>query len=277
MTRLGPNASRREPSRWLPLVVGGLGLIMVIGSALAWSPRSGPPSPGRLVPKEETLTWRTPVESTDRTQGPGEAQARFHIDNVGGSPVRIIAVETSCGCATPTVRPGVIPPGKTGTVEVRAAPLQVGEKVATFTLKTDSKSTPEVVLRLHVIGSRRPPFFAQGGGDLSFGDGDSPAEGRKLYAFNVELKGTNPTPPLVTSELPFLKVGAAELIDERYAGEPGAVTRKYAYDAKLAPGHLTERFAGDLRVIDPWDPRHSEVVRVHCVAVPDLRAIPPPV
>ncbi len=244
------------------------------GSALAARYLGRAASPGKLVPQQELLIWRSPVEKAFRLLKSDEAEAKFVLGNVGGTSVRILKVETSCGCATPKIEPTTIAPGKNGTVEVQAAPLQSGEKMVSITLHTDSSLSPTVVLSLRIIGSRLPPFMGQAKGELSFLGDDSATEVRKIFADTVELKGSPPTSPIVKNELPFLEISHPVLeADEPYT-TPDTVHRRYVYEAKLASEVPSGSFSGDVFVIDPWDSNHVELIRVHGEALPPLRVFP---
>lgn len=183
-------------------------------------------------------------------------------------------VQSSCGCATPKVEPTTIAPGEVGTVEVRAVPLQVGERMASVTLTTDSPASPEVILQLRIIGSRRPPFLARAGGELSFAGYSPETEVRKIHAFHIELKGSPPTPPLVKNDLPILEIGQATLEEEEPSVERGAVNREYVFEVKLAEKPPPGRITGNVFVVDPWDSTHVQRIRVHIEARPPLEAVP---
>lgn len=258
-----------------PAILVGIGLLLIAGGMLAWfrGARSG--VPGKLVTREDLLTWQGPSEALGRTQSLGEANAKFEVENVGGAPVRILGVETTCGCATPKIQPSIIAPGGTGTVEVQAVPLQIGEKTVSVTLKTDSPTTPELVLRLRIVGNRRPPFLGKAGGDLSYeGTFDSP-QARDIIAYNVELDGSVPTPPGVETTLPILEIGPPILAEEKPYIDPGTVYRKYIYKAEIAANPPQGQFGGDVFIIDPWLPQHRERILVHGEVSPPLRAVPP--
>jgi hypothetical protein len=215
------------------------------------------------------LTWRSPTEKPMRALSTDEARATFELENVGGTPVRILGVETSCGCATPEIGSKTIPPGKVGIVEVRATPLQIGERMAFITIQTDSPSSPNIVLRLHIVGSRRPPFMAQARGELNY-IGDVPVgDLGKIYAYNMELAGSAPRPPLVKSDVSFVEIGPAKLLEEQPYDGPDVVSRKYVFDARVVRDPSVDKFAGTIVLIDPWDPEHVERTRFHGEGVTD--------
>ena len=244
------------------------------GSALAARYLGRPASPGKLVPQQELMIWRSPVEKAFRLLKSDEAQAKFVLGNVGGTSVRILKVETSCGCATPKIEPTTIAPGKNGTVEIQAAPLQIGEKMVSITLHTDSLLSPTVVLSLRIIGSRLPPFMGQANGELSFLGDDSAQDVRTISVDTVELAGSKPTPPIVKNTLPFLKISDPVVkVDEPYT-TPDSVHRKYLYEATLNSEVPSGVFSGEFFVVDPWDSNHMERVVLHGETLPPLRIVP---
>jgi hypothetical protein len=148
--------------------LAGLGSLLLLTSIAARLAAARPLPPGRLVVRYPDLTWRhpSPREESARLPKIDEAGASFEIENVGERPIRIIGVESSCGCSTTKVTPDFLPPGQQGIVEVRATPFAVGERLLTVNLRTDSPLTPVVGLRLRILGWRSPPFLLQSGGDL---------------------------------------------------------------------------------------------------------------
>jgi hypothetical protein len=156
----------------------------------------------------------------------------------------------------------------------RATPLQFGERTAFITLHTDAPPSPEIVLKLHIVGSRRPPFMGQARGELNY-IGDVPVgDLGKIYAYNMEHAGSTPSPPIVKCEALFVEVGPAKLLEENPYEGPDFVTRKYVFDARVARDPLVDQFAGTILVIDPWDAEHVERTRFHGEILPPLRAIP---
>jgi len=248
---------------------------LVVSSGL-FTFRRAAATPGKIVPRQSALTWQGPEEPKSTQTGAlsiDEASAKFEIENVGGRPVRIIAVQSSCGCAEPKVQPMTIEPGMIGIVEVRALPLQVGEKLAIVTLQTDSPSTPEVVLQLRVIGGRRPPFLLQAGGELTWTGGFSKTDTRIISATTVDLQVSKRQPPIVKSLSSFLTVGPPTFDEAPYT-KPGIVQRRYVYEVKFNSDPPAGFFSDGVLVIDPWDPQHVERIVVHAESLPPLRVIP---
>ncbi len=229
--------------------------------------------PGRLVATVDYLTWRGPSGKPMSEPLTEPTTAKFELRNRGGTTVRILQMTSSCGCASPKANPSIIEPGATSIVEVQAVPLAMGERLATVTLKTDSPITPEISLRLNIIGNREPPFMGRAVGDLSFNNA-TVSDTRKIQVVTVERVGAVALPPVARSDLPFLNIGAATMIEEAPYTTPDSIYRRYTFDVGIASAVPGESFAGDVVVIDPWDTRHTERVRVIGEIDPPLKAIP---
>jgi len=164
--------------------LGGLafiGITLVIATGLFAFPRAKT-GPGKIVPRQSTLTWQGSEEPKSTKVGAlsiDEAFAKFELENLGGLPVRILAVQSSCGCLEPKIEKMTIEPGKIVVVEAHALPVEVGEKLVAVTLRTDSPLTPEVVLQLRMFGGRRPPYLQQAAGELTWMEGDIKTSKRK--------------------------------------------------------------------------------------------------
>lgn len=198
----GPMARHADPARWGSrrgtgwLCVVGLSLLAISG--LLRVPRAAPLFPGRLIAKEPMVEWRSPGPGE-----PGAPNARFEIANPGSSPVRVLTVESGCGCATPKVHPRLVRPGGVAIVEVEANPIEIGEKDVVITLETDSPATPIVPLTLRIIGCRRPPFIVSVTGDLTCQEGYSAEDTREIHVDTIERVASSHTPTL-RCDLPFL-------------------------------------------------------------------------
>ena len=230
--------------------------------------------PGELIAKDRVLAWSSPVEKTFRTLDLDAARAKFRLENVGGRSVRILDVQTTCGCTTPEIEPKVVNPGEIRLVEVRATPLQIGEKSVDITITTDSPVSPEVVLTLRIIGSRRGPYMFEVQGDLNFPAGTTGDDVRFVLVNQIEEAKSRPTPPFVKNELKFVQISNPELELEGPSSAPGMVHRRYVCKAKkrMADGDPSQ--SGRISVVDPWDPDHVETAHVHCEASVPIRVSP---
>lgn len=254
------------------LILGAGALTLFAGVAALGVRSLIVPGPGRIDCAEPFLEWRGP--STPEPLAPDGAAATFELVNTGGQPVRILKWESSCGCTVPRVEPTILRPGERGSVYVKAAPRQIGEQVSTITLTTDSPVDPTVALRLRVIGTRRPPYLAQTFGELVF-RGVSPADqSHSVYATTVQPDDEATIAPRLDCDLPFVVIGPPSIVEEKPSPAPGVVERRFRYEVRLAGLSDGPRFAGTLRVIDPWDASRAENLRLHVEVLPVFRASP---
>lgn len=261
-------------TRWNSKAGGRIGIV-VLGVALALTGagslivRSRPAAPGRLVADPEEILFQG---SPDNTPVARHAVGDFAIKNVGGRPVKILAAQSSCGCAEPRVSPSVIPPGGSGTVSVQALSLPIGEKVATITLQTDAEASPELVLRLRIRGGRRPPFLLRTGGDITYMGDYRSDEAREMIVATVEPSGEGRM-PIVDNKIPFLKVEDPTVEVKPYI-LPGTVQKDYLYKVRLSGKPPAGPYHGEITVTDPWDGYRVERVRVSCESLPPIRVLP---
>ena len=261
--------SCRLVSHLFTLAFVGCGLFL-FALSIAWKSYR----PGELIVKERVLAWTSPTEKTFRMLNLDAAQAKFRLENVGGRPVRILDVQTTCGCVTPEISPKTVAPGEVRVVEVKATPIQIGEKSVDITITTDSPVSPKLVLTLRIIGSRRGPYMFEVQGDLNFPVGTTGDDVRFVLVNQVELEKSRPTPPIVKNELKFIQLTGPELELEGPFSAPGMVHRRYVCKARkrMADGDPSQ--SGRISVVDPWDPDHVEAAHVHCEASVPIRVSP---
>ena len=187
-----------------PVILAGIGIILVVGSALARFTSYLSPRPGNLIATQPELVW-SGLDGAKTEMG--EADARFVVVNSGGLPVRVISVQSSCGCTTARVTPEIIAAGSTGVVEVRGTPYPVGERAVTVNLTTDSASTPVVHLLFRMLGTRRSRFLLQAGADLAYVGESFKDDVRQIVAIAIVPFSSKSEPPIIKTDLPFLKIG----------------------------------------------------------------------
>ena len=231
------------------------------------------PEPGRLVADQVEKTWRGPESTAPKPVGGSEAQVHFELKNLGGRPVHVTSIETSCGCTSAKVHPDTIEPGGSGAVDVHADPFPVGVRNVAVTLRTDSEATPSVDLRLRLIGSRRPPFLLQAVGDLQYVGSRFEGEKRQIAVILIEPSGSTSKPPILKSDLPFLVFSQAKVQAEPYV-DPGTVQRTYIYDVNLAATTPEHDFSGEVIVIDPWEDGQTQRIQVRGELIPAVQVFP---
>jgi len=248
-------------------IIAGCTLILVSIIArmtLAWIT----PAPGKLVPKQAQIVWHSREPKVA-----GEPAATFEVKNVGGTPVRILSVESGCGCATPEVRPRVVAPGARAVVEVQATPSETGERPVAILLRTDAPASPRVLLELRILGSRRPPCLVSVEADLTYREGYTTEESREVFVVTLDSINSRvaPTP---RSDLPFLRFGPPRVKSRPLADSPTVLHRTFTFPVKFAGTPPDGSVFGRVTVADPWEAGRVLGVNVQLAANPPARAIP---
>lgn len=248
----------------LPLAVSGA--VLIGASGIAWLTSGQMSKPGQLVARQATVTAGGPASSADGT---------FTLVNVGGLPVKILSVTSGCGCATPTVEPSLIAPGRTGTVTVSTAgaTLSVGERTVPITLRTDSPVAPEVSLKFRTLGSARPPFVAHATGDLAFGRDIRVGEHRPVVVEVVE-RGRPERKPTLASDLPFLRIHEEGMTEKANAYDPSVFHRYNSFNVEVAERPPDSGFQGRVTVNDPWNTDRDLAIHVQGEPDPAVRIAP---
>jgi hypothetical protein len=239
-------------SRSVRLAIFGLAAVTVLVVILlvVSKPRS-PAAPGRLIidrdasGSEPTLTAKT----------------SHRLVNAGGSPVQILGIKTTCGCASAQAQPSHVPPGGVTTVRIEAAPMDVGVRKGVITIETDSPETPFISLDFLVEGDRPPPHLLSVHGELLYRTGSSRDEPRPLFVEVVEQRSAPPKAPVIRCGLPFVRVGEPKSAQFDHATHNAWVVRKYPYQVALDAPPSTE-FVDDLFVSHSDDLSRTLIVRV---------------
>lgn len=236
------------PSRMLLL---GAGLALVVASTiLSVASRPDRSSPGELRASTPVIDWQCPAPSEGAPST--AAPPSFEVVNVGGSPVRILSVATSCGCARAEANPLLVPPGGRSTIVVEMDPIEVGVRAATVTLETDSPSRPTVGLQIAAEGYHKPPYLLRSTEGLFFREGYSREEPREFVVDAVAAAREPETPPVVACDLPFLQFDPPTVRDGAHLKGPDFVTRTYRYPVRFVAEPPDEGFSGRITVADPW-------------------------
>lgn len=242
-------------------------LLLLVGLGVAVFP--GDRSPGKLIAVQDELVWKGEAgkEPSDMY-----AVGEFTVMNTGGTPVRIVEATSSCGCAKPTLSTMVVQPDAKATVRVQALVQAVGEKKATIKLQTDSIQTPEVLLKLQIISTRRPPFMVHAGGDLSFKGDYSLTENRNIVVTTVAPRG-GMREPIIRHVMPFLSVSPPTIKTLRLK-EEGMEQIDYLYEVRVSSKPPEGLTLGEVLVTDPWYPERVERLPVALESPPALRVMP---
>ncbi len=264
-TREQPSPQRASRTTYLTfciLVVGSTALGAWAAFPTIWTPWK---APGLLVPRESTLLWESP-----NAEGPivaEHAELEFRLDNPGGSPVKVLGIDATCGCVKPVADPPDVKPGGMTTIILKAIRPSTGLRVMPLVVHTDSLVDPDVHLTARIIVRRKPPFLYDVTGDLTFRGAFSPKLAGELSVVTFESEG--PTlEPKVATDLPFLEIGQAQVSDEsagtrnaETVGVPVIVrTRNYRVRLKELPPDPA--FIGTITVTDPFGRTGSRSLNV---------------
>jgi hypothetical protein len=213
---------------------------------------------GALVPRQRAFSWKGDTLSDPTIAD--HATVRFQLDNIGVNAVRVLGIESGCGCATPVVEPEIVTPGGHTTVTVSAISIPVGRKVVPIIVHTDSLTQPDVELTFVIEGTRKPPFLFRIEGDLSFRGKFGAGLGREFEVVTVEPAGCRETPDISTS-LSFLRLTQVGLQDEPY-DDPASVLRRRTWKLEFTQKPPSAQFSGVVTARDPWHAGASQTLIV---------------
>jgi hypothetical protein len=132
--------------------------------------------------------------------------------------------------------------------------------------------TPNVTLRLRTLGWREPPFLLKAAGDLVYKGYSFVGDTREIHAITVESGSSEKTPPVVTTDLRFLRISPAAMT-ERPDSDPNVVQRTYRYRVTFSCPP-PRAFSGEVRVVDPWEPGATQRIYVQGDVLPALQVSP---
>lgn len=242
----------------LLLLLVGIGIILIAFGSLKYF---RPPTPGNLYPLKDDIVWVGPSDGQSRT---AFVNLEFPVANNGGQRVRVLSVESACGCALPRVEPTVFDPRQTGVVFVSAQVPPLGEKAVTITLNTDSPKSPTVTLHFRLISRRTPPYILKVTGDLTFAGRFTINDSRELVVDTVEPPGS-PQPPLVRSSLEAIAIAYSSSSERPYL-TPDTVHRTYRYRVTPLTADAETAKRGQVEVRGVWSP--SDVQYIQSALIP---------
>jgi len=232
--------------------------------------RSGlgrPKHSGELVAEQPSIVWQGPSELSNEP-----AKVRFTLVNRGETAIRMIAVQSGCGCTVPSFDSGEIPPGGRGYVNAGVRYFPVGERRVPLIVQTNSPQSPTVNLALHLIGGASPPFLMKAEGDLSFMGEFDPTVSRDLVVHTIEAAGETKTPTF--ADLPsFLSVEPAGSTLTPYV-LAGTLDRKHRFKVAFTSPPPESPYQGEFFILDPWNPARKERVGFLATVVPRVKVVP---
>ena len=224
-----------------------LSVLCVIISIVSYFRFSRVASPGELVPTKNNMIWRTSIDGHSHASF---ANLVFPIVNKGGRRVRVLSVESACGCAVPQVESTVLGPHQSGRVVVSARAPELGEKSVQITLNTDSLENPHLYLYFTLISEKRAPYILKVDGDVTFTGAFSHRDTREVRVDTIENAGPA-VRPTVTSSIAELAIAFRSMSELPYIIN-GTLHRTYLYDIKLVSDAWASSKSGDIKVVSPW-------------------------
>src|SRR6266516_4940372 len=98
---------------------------------------------------DASLVWENPEVDLHPTLSDKTAVAHFKYKNTGDQPVKITAVQPSCGCTTAAPPKDAIAPGESGEI---VATFNIGdrsgEQTKTIRVRTDEPNSEGIALKL---------------------------------------------------------------------------------------------------------------------------------
>lgn len=200
--------------------------------------------------------------------------ASFHLFNAGASPVAILSAHASCGCAVLRVDRRRVEPGRAALLEVGVDPIEIGKRLVSLTVETDSRVTPQIIAGLTILGSRRPPYLQEATGDLYYHPGRQISDERTLTVKTIEAGGSPTVQPPIHCDLPFVLIEKAAMSTRRDPDDPTIVERRYEFRVRFRSRPPRNAFSGTVRVVDPWFPERKLEVHIQGAEDPEMAVAP---
>ena len=179
------------------------------------------------------LSWDTKTVDRVAARGASSEDFTIHFRNSGGRPVRILAVQTSCGCTSAALAKQTYAPGESGDLQVTYRfGGQVGAQEKTVTVTTDAAPDAPTVLVLRV---QIPELFSISPRLLWWSIGDAPVEKQAAVTIN----------PAVTAAVTLEPAGEPG-IGARLIARPGG--HDFVLVIQPASTAATLRARADLRI-----------------------------
>jgi hypothetical protein len=135
-------------------------------------------------------------------------------------------------------------------------------------LLTDSAETPEVNLRVRLMGKKpdgekrsnhSPPYLFSAYGDLTYTGSLSESDVREVTVLTWQNTGHHEE-AILTSNLPFLQLDLLRF-EERISTQPEFSLVKHIYSVRFT-SIPSSPFEGEILVVDPWDESRRQQVGV---------------
>lgn len=249
------------------IVVGAGALIAVCTTELVRQEADEPARVESVVVAPESLTLSAIEPNAHR-------EFTLAIHNNSPKAVRILAVQTTCGCTTPQDKTNeTIEPRGVMQLKVAAKIPQYGSKAARIRIQTDCSESPEIYAEVQLVGAEMPvPRFEHEDDRIELGGVDSYRDVVSQYTVaTFEREASAPWIVAAESDADWLRVSAPAV--RSVSTLPGGVVRRH-YQVEIAWA-LPNREADVARIdFKSSDGERIGSMRVTCRLVPAVTAIP---
>jgi hypothetical protein len=253
--------------RSAPIMAVAGGLFVLAALPLAYLlplPTSPPADPHGVV---EPAHQRVEVSTES-----GRIEAVFRIRNLGGRPLTLGAIQSSCGCASVDLDRRVIAPGQEAIARVVGSPPAAGERIVEAHIETNSKSAPRLCLRLTVaLAPGTVPYVSFAPASVRLND----ATIHTSETFTVEALEWQSEPPWLErldGGLPGL--ATAMSLESEHALEAGVVMRRYRCQVHFIQKPPVGPFRGEFSMVSRTGKEPVRKIDVSGEGRPPIRVTP---
>jgi hypothetical protein len=243
-----------------------LGLIGLIGVSLAIAAHVRRPAGPHPVVSPASQHF-------DAAEGQRKIVARYQVTNAGRSDLILGEASTTCGCTVASIDPKVLGPGQSGIIVLEGTPPPVGKTDVAVRIATNSRTEPQLVLRLTMVGSKSVPHTAIDSGAVQFG---VVRPGQAKVPIYVETRERADQAPWIERTLasPPGLVLTGGLHHELSVGA-GVVLRRYEFTAVLTQLPEVGPFTGEVNFLERGGSMVSLLrLPVHGIVRPPVFAVP---
>lgn len=227
-------------------------------------------SPGPLVVLDGDIEIRSEIPKDGDIASTNKTTVL--VRNKGESLVRIVSLESNCGCTSADIQPKNISPGAVARVFLQIKPIRRGGRDVAIRLHTDSVAQPIAEIHVRVLGSDPPPYLLATNGDLQFSGDEAADDARLLVVKTVVPRGVQAREPFIRSDMQGLE-WTLESVESKPAIEADTTSYLYRYHVRFS-GPPAAQTRGYVHVGDPWDEDHVESLLCVAEVPPALRVVP---
>lgn len=231
-----------------------------------------PPAPGPGEILAETRVFED-IPPEQAGQPSYDTNAIFTFKNEGGTPVKILGLGKSCGCAEPNVTPTTLGPGEQGTLRVKALRPSMGDRTVQITMETDSPITPILTFEVRSGSLQQPPFIQNVSGSLVFRDEEQARSGLPFEVIAVQREEDDRVIE-PKCNIPGARIDAIETINKQHWRSTDIVLRNYKFRLRFERNIPFTECIGEVGIPELWDGGLTQTLLVRCIPEPDLRVAP---